>query len=633
MGSPDLYWLPAPIDFAAKIKVIDALTEASEAWAGLVGLAGTAVSFLQTLRIDRSLTKRFGEAPPPGLATKPIRLAVLGSSTTGHLLPGIRVAALRRGLWVKTYEPDYGQYFQELLDPSSGLHAFKPDAVLFAQDAYHILCEADAGLDKAGADVALSRTVAALKGYWKLAKDAFSAQVIQQAVLPTAIGLLGENEHRLPGSAAALTARLNLALREAADESGADILAVDTRVALDGLSTWHDPVLWHRAKQEVSPLAAGRYGELVGRLLAARQGRSAKCLVLDLDNTLWGGVIGDDGLDGIVLGQGSAAGEAFAQFQAYAKNLTKRGVILAVCSKNDEANAVSPFEQHPEMVLKRDDIACFVANWTDKATNIRSIAKQLNIGLDALVFVDDNPFERNLVRQELPMVAVPEIPLDPALTAATLRDAGYFEGLTITDEDRQRSGQYQSNLQREALQSQATDIESYLRGLEMELIWRRFDKVGLQRTAQLINKTNQFNLTTRRYTEDDVQAIIDDPNAFGLQLRLTDHFGDNGIIAIAIGRKQGEDEVLVDTWLMSCRVLGRQVEQATLQLVAAEAKRLGGKSLVGEYRPTAKNGMVKEHYRRLGFEPLTESDDGTTLHRLNLEAFDPQPILMTIREG
>jgi FkbH-like protein len=632
-GSPDLYWLPAPTDFAQRIRAADAMADGAEAWAALAALANTAVDFLKTLRLDRSLTKRFGTAPPPGLATKPIKLAVLGSSTTTQLSPGLRVAALRRGIWVTIYEPDYGQYFQELLDPSSGLHAFRPDAVLFAQDVYHVLREADAGLDKVGATAAAERTAQSLASYWKLAKDAFGCQVIQQTILPIAIELLGNNEHRLPGSAAALSARLNLALRDVADEHGVDLLAVDAWAARDGLKAWHDPVLWHRAKQEISPLAGSRYGELVARMLAARQGRSAKCLVLDLDNTIWGGVIGDDGLDGIILGQGSAAGEAFVQFQAYAKDLTKRGVILAVCSKNDEANAMSAFERHPEMILRRGDIACFVANWTDKATNIRSIAKQLNIGLDALVFVDDNPFERNLVRQELPMVAVPEIPLDPALTAATLRDAGYFEGLTMTEEDRQRSGQYQSNLEREAFQAQSTDLDSYLRGLAMELIWRRFDTVGLQRTAQLINKTNQFNLTTRRYTEDDVQAIMDDPDAFGVQLRLVDRFGDNGIIAIAIGRKTGEDDVLIDTWLMSCRVLGRQVEQATLQLVAGEARRLGSKRLIGEYRPTAKNGMVKEHYRRLGFELLSAAEDGTTQHVLDLTTFDPQPVLMTIREG
>ncbi len=245
-------------------------------------------------------------------------------------------------------------------------------------------------------------------------------------------------------------------------------------------------------------------------------------------------------------------------------------MILAVCSKNDEANALEPFEKHPDMVLRRGDIASFVANWSNKADNIRAIAQELNIGLDSLVFVDDNPFERNLVRQELPMVAVPEVSDDPTGYPVALADAGYFEALSITDEDRERTAQYQGNRARDALKAAVTDLPSYLRGLEMRLVWKRFDKIGLQRIVQLINKTNQFNLTTRRYTDEDIVAVMGDPDAFGLQLRLLDRFGDNGIIAIIIGRLQPDvKDLYIDTWLMSCRVLGRQVEPTTLNLIAA----------------------------------------------------------------
>ena len=226
---------------------------------------------------------------------------------------------------------------------------------------------------------------------------------------------------------------------------------------------------------------------------------------------LWGGVVGDDGVDGLILGQGSALGEAFVAFQNYARELSRRGVILAVCSKNDEANALEPFERHPDMVLRRPEIACFVANWSDKVSNIRAIAQQLNIGLDSLVFVDDNPFERNLVRRDLPMVAVPEVGEDPVGYIRAIADAGYFESLAVTDEDRERTSQYHGNQAREALRASTTDLGSYLRGLEMQLIWRRFDRMGLQRIVQLINKSNQFNLTTRRYTEEDTLAVMADP--------------------------------------------------------------------------------------------------------------------------
>jgi FkbH-like protein len=343
-----------------------------------------------------------------------------------------------------------------------------------------------------------------------------------------------------------------------------------------------------------------------------------------------GGVIGDDGVEGIVLGQGSAAGEAFLAFQAYAKDLAKRGVILAVCSKNDEANAVSAFEQHPEMVLRRSDVACFIANWDDKATNIRTIAQQLDIGLDSLVFVDDNPFERNLVRTALPMVAVPELPDDPALYATCLADAGYFEGLGVTDEDRERTRHYQSNTARAHLKAQAMDQTSYLRQLEMKLVWRRFDKIGLQRIVQLINKTNQFNLTTRRYTEADVLAVMGDPAAFGLQFRLLDRFGDNGMIAVVIGRRVGGADIMLDIWLMSCRVLGRGVEEAILDVVIAETRHLEGRRLIGVYSPTAKNAMVRDHYPKLGFVFLEQASDGTTRHQLDIETYMTRDFCMTI---
>ncbi|MEJ1964029.1 MAG: HAD-IIIC family phosphatase [Gammaproteobacteria bacterium] len=351
--------------------------------------------------------------------------------------------------------------------------------------------------------------------------------------------------------------------------------------------------------------------------------------MLDLDNTLWGGVIGDDGLEGIRLGQGSAVGEAYLEFQHYVRDLGRRGIILAVCSKNDIENARSPFEKHPEMVLKSEHIACFVANWSDKAGNLRSIAEQLNIGLDSLVFADDNPFERNIVRRELPQVAVPELPEDPALYGRAIADAGYFEALRITPEDFERGGQYRANVAREQLKASHTDVEGYLRSLNMEMRWQPFDRVGLQRVVQLINKTNQFNLTTRRYTEGDVVAVMEDPRALTLQIRLLDQFGDNGIIGIVIGKPEG-DSIRLDTWLMSCRVLGRQVEEATLNLVAAEAQRLGVRQLIGEYLPSKKNGMVREHYRKLRFRPASEAADGATQWELPLSEFEPFPTFIQL---
>jgi FkbH-like protein len=624
----DLHWLPPVADWRPRLRAFSA----APTWDEAVALANAHLNFVLVNALDEATRRAFPQQPA-GLATKPVRLAVLGSNTLTHLLPAIRVGGLRRGIRVETYENDFGQYHQELADPTSPLHAFRPTAVLLALDAYHLTAGVTAGLDAEGADAALAEVLARVRETWRLAREAFRCPILQQAALPVHLPVLGNNEHRLPGSRARFITRLNEALRTMAEEDGIDILAVDDRAVRDGIGKWHDWGLWHRSKQEVSPTAGPMYGDLVGRWLAAKQGRSFKCLVLDLDNTVWGGVIGDDGLEGIVLGQGSALGEAFVAFQDYARELTRRGIILAVCSKNDEANALEPFEKHPDMVLKRGDIAAFVANWSNKADNIRAIAQELNIGLDALVFIDDNPFERDLVRQELPMVAVPEVADDPTFYPQALADAGYFEGLSVTDEDRERTGQYQGNKARDALKAAVTDLPSYLRGLEMQLVWKRFDRIGLQRIVQLINKSNQFNLTTRRYTDEDVIAVMGDPDAFGLQLRLLDRFGDNGVIAIIVGRLLADRDLLIDTWLMSCRVLGRQVEPTTLNLIAQQAVRLGARRLIGEYIPTKKNAMVKDHYARLGFTVMETDPAGGSRAVLDLAGFAPADTFIHVVEG
>ncbi len=625
----DLYWLPTAPDFSVRLKQID---HDRGSWDELVGLANTRIDFVRTLRLDRSLRALFA-APPQGLATAPVRLAVLGSSTVGHLLPAIRIGALRRGIWLTTYEPDYGQYLQELSEPGSGLRRFSPNAVLFVMDAAHLLRGVHPTQDPAAAQ---DETAAHLVHCWNLARKEFRCPILQQTVLPVFPALLGGNEHRLPGSRHAMVNRLNSRLRGLADDEGVDLLAIDDQAATKGLAAWHDRALWHRAKQEVTPAQAPIYGDLVARLIAARLGRSFKCLVLDLDNTIWGGTIGDDGLDGIVLGPGSALGESFSDVQTFARDLAGRGIILAVCSKNDPAIARAAFQQHPEMVLRLSDIACFVANWNDKPANLRDIARQLNIGLDSMVFLDDNPFERDLVRSTLPMVAVPEIGDDPALYPATLAAAGYFESLGLTAEDRARGDQYQANAERISSAAGATDLPGYLRGLEMRLLWRRFDPAGLPRIVQLINKTNQFNLTTRRYTEADVRAVMDDPHGFGLQFRLTDRFGDNGIIAIVIAHRIERAELMLDAWLMSCRVLGRHVENATLAVIAEQAAAVGATRLLGCYMPTARNRMVERHYEKLGFSPVDhESVDqvGRRLDVLELRHYTPTDIFMTIAEG
>lgn len=625
---PELYWLPR--DPAWSERLNEAKAAGRDGWPTLVALAKTALDLTQTERLARVARKLFSDEPPAGLAAPVHRIAVIGSSTLDHLVPAIRVAGMRRNLWFDVWTGHYGQYLQELADSSSGLHAFAPQTVLLALDARHLV--AGVSTDAMDAGIEIDRILDRMAMAWTMAQG-MGAQVIQQTVLPVFPALVGANEHRLAWSPRNLVAGLNAALRPRAADANVDLLSLDRPIERDGIAAWHDPAMWHRTKQDVHPAAAPFYGDLVARLLAARMGRSSKCLVLDLDNTVWGGVIGDDGLSGIVLGQGHPVGEAHSAFQAYARDLSKRGIILAVCSKNDEANALEPFDSHPEMILRRGDIACFVANWQDKATNLRMIAQSLNIGLDSLVFADDNPFERNIVRRELPMVEVPELPEDPSHYVDTVADSGYFEGISFTVDDAARAAQYQANAQREQAKSAVTDINAYLGSLDMKMHWRPFDKVGLSRVAQLINKSNQFNLTTRRYSEGEVETLIDRPDVLTFQLRLVDTFGDNGMISVIICRKGEDDSAEIDTWLMSCRVLGRGVEGAALNLLADHARKAGVSRLVGRYLPTAKNGMVADHYEKLGFDRLSADGEEGSLWALDLGRYTDHPVHIATLEG
>src|SRR5258705_2746178 len=382
----------------------------------------------------------------------------------------------------------------------------------------------------------------------------------------------GNLDVAVPGTQRALIDAVNRGIADSI--AGTEDLLLDVAGLAEtvGLDSWHDATLWNMAKLPFANEFVPLYAEHVCRLIAAQRGKSRRCLILDLDNTLWNGVIGDDGLEGIVIGQGDPTGEAHLAVQQAALAVRARGIVLAVSSKNNDETARLPFRDHPEMALRENHIAVFQANWNDKATNIKAIAEALSLGLESMVFLDDNPVERGLVREILPAVAVPELPDDPALYARTLLAAGYFESVSFSDEDRKRAEMYQDNARRVALQSQAGGVEGYLAALAMVITFQPFDPVGRARIAQLINKSNQFNLTTRRYSEAEVAAAERDPDCFTLQVRLADSFGDNGMISVLICRGRAQDWD-IDTWLMSCRVLGRRVEEAVLQEILREKRR------------------------------------------------------------
>lgn len=570
-------------------------------------LANYRRDFTQTTRIDRLASEGLhalahGDTTTAGL--QPLRMALLSSHTVDHLVPAIRVAGLQRRLAIAVHVAPYGMYRQSLLTDDPVLAAFSPQLIVLALDARDAPLQLPLEASQEEVDASVSARVDELRLLWRRARERYAAQVVQQTIVPADPSLFGSFEALVPASPYTLIERLNAAIRAAAREDGVLLLDLAWEAARgsygDGLA---EPVRWHQAKQLVSPNLSPLYGDQLARVAAASVGLSRKCLVLDLDNTLWGGVVGDDGIEGIHLGQGSPSGEAFLAFQRYAALLARRGIILAVCSKNDLSVAEAAFN-HPEMAVKRSDIAAFVANWEDKAGNLRRIASMLDIGLDSLVFVDDNPAERDIVRRELPEVAVPELPDDVADYPARVAAAGYFEAVSFTSDDTTRGRNYALNADRKAAMGQATDMEGYLRGLEMVLTATPIGNAELARSTQLINKTNQFNLTTRRYTEAEVERIANDPHSIALAIRLADKFGDNGLISVVLARPDAalaNDELMIDSWLMSCRVLGRQVEDAVLDVLANAARCLGFKALIGEYRPTERNGMVAEHYARLGF--------------------------------
>ena len=343
----------------------------------------------------------------------------------------------------------------------------------------------------------------------------------------------------------------------------------------------------------------------IADIILAYLGRFKKCLVLDLDNTMWGGIIGDDGMEGIQIGD-LGIGKAFTKFQQWIKQLKERGIILTVCSKNTEHLAKEPFEKHPDMVLRLEDIAVFVANWQNKADNIRYIQSILNIGFDSMVFLDDSPFEREMVKKEIPGITVPELPEDPAEYLPFLYEQNLFETTSFTEEDSKRNDQYREEAERTVLQEAYTNEDDFLQSLEMKALIGPVNSFTLPRAAQLTQRSNQFNLRTIRYSEDQVKAVVEDPDKFTLTLTLQDKFGDYGLISLVITEKKNMTDMFIDTWIMSCRVLKRNVEQLVLNEIVTLAKKHNCRRIIGEYIPTQKNGLVKDHFENMGF--INEND-------------------------
>lgn len=622
----DLSWLPKPPnDFAARCK--GALAQDENLGTVIRALATHALNEHQLARLGRLIeTARAGKRSLAPLT--PFRLGLLGNGTLDLVVPVLVATAARHGIELECVTGAYDQFLQDALLPSSEVNQARPDAVLLALDYRGLALQTTPG-DPTAASQSVEYALGLLDDIRSAIRRNSGAACILQTLAPPPECMFGSLDRALPGTTRSLVDDLNRRIAQATLQSDDLLLDVAGIAETVGLAEWHSPALWNMAKLPFADAYVPYYADCIMRVVGAIRGKSRRCLVLDLDNTVWGGVIGDDGLEGIKVAQGDATGEAHLNVQQLALALRARGIVLAVSSKNTDSVARKPFQEHPDMLLKEEHIAVFQANWNDKATNIRAIAAELALGLESFVFLDDNPVERGLIRRELPEVAVPEVDSDPADYARTLAAAGYFEAIQFSDEDRIRAEMYQGNARRLSLQKQTGDIGAYLRSLDMRIVFSPLERTARARVAQLINKSNQFNLTTRRYTEAEVAGVEDDPGAFAFHARLTDNFGDNGIICVIICRATASATWTIDTWLMSCRVLGRGVEQMVLREILLCARARGITILIGTYRPTGRNAMVYDHYAKLGFTAAGEDSDGGTWWELSTDA-EVEAVPMTV---
>lgn len=534
------------------------------------------------------------------------RLAILGNCATQFFANAINGYAKLSNINLCVYDADFNQIDAQLLDYDSEVYGFRPDEILLwlsTDILYEDFLDKPIAVRHDFAEYYIEK----IKGYWDLIARNSRARIIQMNFTEIDDKALGQLSCKVESSFSYQLRKLNYLLQEAAANNNkvytVDALAVQIDLGRD---QFYNAPLFYNAKM---PVAIGAYPYLakaVVDVIKSMTGNIKKCVVMDLDNTLWGGVIGDDGLAGIEIGE-LGKGHVFTNIQRWLKQLKEYGIILAVCSKNEENIAKEPFEKHEEMILSLEDISVFVANWDDKASNIRLIQESLNIGMDSIVFLDDNPFERNLVKEMIPAIEVPELPEDPALWLNYLQRQNYFDTASYAQGGNDRTKLYQAEYERKKLEHSYASIDDYLISLGMEGEVKPFEPLKYPRIAQLTQRSNQFNLRTIRYTEDEIQRIAEDENYITLYFNLKDKFGDYGLVSVVIMKKNSSEELFIDTWLMSCRVLKRGMEEFVVNHMINEALNKGYKWIIGEYIPTAKNAMVKDIYSNMGFEKVEDN--------------------------
>lgn len=566
----------------------------------------------------------------PASTTETVRLALLADAATQRFVPLLRTLFHRRRVDAQIYDAPFDSIELQSYDANSELYRSDPHAIVILNAVQAL--RADFGRFGGDSAAFLEHIAARTVRIWDAIQSHSRATIIQSNYVLPYERFFGNFDHLAPNSFYATVAALNAVIVERARGHRAVLINdVEALASWVGRRHWFEDRLWDMAKYLCAPECMPLVAHNLADIVMATRGRLVKCVVVDLDNTMWGGVIGDDGVDGIQL-SAHGDGEQFYRLQHFLQGLRRRGILLAVCSKNDMHNALLPFEKHPDMVLRRDDFAAFFANWDDKAENIRQIRQILNIGFDSMVFLDDNPFERNLVRELLPDVIVPELPDDPADYVREIALLNLFETNSWSAEDASRADLYRQEALRQESQAGFASVEEFLKSLDMRITVARFDPFHLPRIAQLMQRSNQFNLTTRRLSESECETLMNDSGAIPLYAGLADRLGDHGLISIVI-LQPSEGELAIQDWLMSCRVLTRGVEQYLMNTVFEHASRLGLARVTGEFIPTPKNAMVREFFAQFGFAKTKEDTDGHTYWALDVAAWQPHNTFLTPSQG
>lgn len=548
------------------------------------------------------------------------RIAILGGSTTHDIKDMLELFLLNYGIRPVFYESEYAQYWQDAMFHNPELEALKPDVIFIHTSCRNITAWPSMGDSRESVSALLEEQYRHFEQMWESLAEKYHCVIIQNNFEYPFFRLMGNmdvSDHR---GRVNYVSRLNRKFADYAESHESFFINdINWQSADFGLEKWSDPFCWHMYKYALSLEAIPSLAFNVANIIKSLYGKNKKAVALDLDNTLWGGIVGDDGVENLELGQETSMGQAYSEFQSYLKSLKERGILLNVISKNEQENALAGLN-HPQMVLKPDDFISVKANWEPKSANLLQMANELSLLPESFVFADDNPAEREIVRQQVPGAGVPELErVEHYITA--LDRAGYFEMTSFSGDDLKRSEMYKENRKRAELQSSFADYRDYLLSLRMQAEIRSFEPMVMSRIAQLTNKSNQFNLTTKRYTQEEIERTAADDRFITLYGSLRDCFGDNGVVAIAIGElKPEENELDIILWLMSCRVLKRDMECAMMDELIRRAREKGVKRVNGYYYPTAKNGMVRTFYQGMGFEKISEDAEGNTKWLLDISS-------------